>query len=111
MLHFKETSLFTKQIKALINDDEYRLLQNDLILNPHQGDLVRGTGGVRKTRWALQTGKSDGIRIIYFYVDSHGVFFMLLAYPKSKKTTLTAAEKKELLKLTTAIKEVYKHAE
>ena len=109
MLHFIETSLFTKQIKDLIDDEEYRLLQSDLMLSPHQGDLVRGTGGVRKTRWATQAGKSSGIRVIYFYLDSEGLFFMLLAYPKSKKTTLSANEKKELLQLTTAIKGVYRH--
>ncbi|WP_428347197.1 type II toxin-antitoxin system RelE/ParE family toxin [Moraxella nonliquefaciens] len=109
MLHFAETSLFTKQIIDLMDDEEYRLLQTNLMKNPHQGDIVRGTGGVRKTRWSIDgKGKSGGSRIIYFFVDDAGIFFMLLAYPKSKQTTLSADEKKEMLKLTTAIKEIYR---
>lgn len=109
MLHFTETSIFTKQIKELLSDDEYSKLQQDMMINPHQGDLVRGTGGVRKTRWATGSGKSSGIRVIYFYVDSHGIFYMLLAYPKSKKTTLTDVEKDELSKLTAIIKGVHRN--
>lgn len=87
MLHFIETPLFTKQIKDLTDDDTYKDLQEDLIKNPEQGDLIQGTGGVRKTRWANSsvTGKSGGMRVIYYYVDEHGKIFMLLAYPKSKK--------------------------
>lgn len=46
------------------------------------------------------------MRVIYYYVDEHGKIFMLLAYPKSKKTTLSAEEKANLRKFTTAIKKV-----
>ena len=108
MLHFIETPLFTKQIKELTDDDNYRDLQEDLIKNPQQGDLVQGTGGVRKTRWSSSssTGKSGGMRIIYYYIEESGKFFMLLAYPKSKKVTLSAAEKENLRKFTNAIKQV-----
>ena len=108
MLHFIETPLFTKQIKDLTDDDNYRDLQEDLIKNPEQGDLVQGTGGVRKIRWSSSssTGKSGGMRIIYYYIEEWGKFFMLLAYPKSKKVTLSAAEKANLRKFITAIKQV-----
>lgn len=110
MLHFIETPLFTKQIKNLLNDEYYLELQASLIANPEQGSLIQGTGGVRKTRWSLpNTGKSGGVRIIYFYVTAQGIIFMLIAYPKSKQATLLAKEKAELLKLTTAIKEAYRH--
>lgn len=106
LLQFIETSLFTKQIKSLITDDQYSQLQDSLMNEPEQGDIVIGTGGVRKTRFAIgNRGKSGGLRIIYFYVDSKGRIYMLLAYPKSKQTTLSDEEKSILLKLTTAIKE------
>lgn len=113
MLHFIETPLFTKQIKALTDDENYRELQVDLIKNPEQGDLIQGTGGVRKTRWyaSSSNGKSGGMRIIYYYVDDAGKFFMLLAYPKSKKVTLSAEEKANLRKFTTAIKQVLQNAQ
>ncbi len=108
MLHFIETPLFSKQINKLLDDDNYLELQLNLINNPEQGDLIQGTGGVRKTRWALSNkGKSGGVRIIYYYMDNNGIFFMLLAYPKNKKISLTAQEKSNLAKITQQIKEVY----
>ncbi len=109
MLHFIETPLFTKQVLKLLDDDNYKELQENLLNNPDQGDLIQGTGGVRKTRWALNQGKSGGVRIIYYFVDSHGIFFMLLAYPKNKKVSLSSQEKSSLYKLTQQIKEVYDH--
>ena len=109
MLHFIETPLFTKQVLKLLDDDNYKELQTDLLNNPDQEDLIQGTGGVRKTRWALNQGKSGGVRIIYYFVDSHDIFFMLLAYPKNKKVSLSSQEKSSMYKLTQQIKEVYNH--
>ncbi|WP_296405732.1 type II toxin-antitoxin system RelE/ParE family toxin [Psychrobacter sp.] len=111
MLHFIETPLFTKQVIKLLDDDSYKQLQSDLIENPEQGSLIQGTGGIRKTRWALNQGKSGGVRIIYYYVNSQGIFFMLLAYPKNKKVSLSSQEKSNLYKLIQQIKEVYNHDE
>ncbi len=111
MLHFIETTTFTKQVVKLLDDDSYKELQLDLLHNPEQGDLIQGTGGVRKTRWALDKGKSGGVCIIYYFVDTQGIFFMLLVYPKSKKISLSSQEKTHLSKLTQQIKEVYHHEE
>lgn len=109
MLHFIETPIFTKQVLKLLDDEAYKELQENLINNPEQGDLIQGTGGVRKTRWALNQGKSGGIRIIYYFVNNQGIFFMLLAYPKNKQASLSSEEKSGLYKLTQQIKEVYSH--
>lgn len=51
-MRFVETSIFTKLIKELMSDDEYRKLQIVLILRPEQGALIRESGGLRKIRWA-----------------------------------------------------------
>jgi hypothetical protein len=109
MLHFIETPLFTKQVLKLLDDDSYKELQVDLLNSPDQGDLIQGTGGVRKTRWALNQGKSGGVRIIYYFIDSHGVFFMLLVYLKNKKVSLSSQEKSSLYGITQQIKEAYKN--
>ena len=62
---FIETSLFTKIIATYLSDDEYAALQSFLVENPEAGDIVRGSGGVRKLRWAKSgKGKRGGIRII-----------------------------------------------
>lgn len=50
---FIETSVFTKEITRLLPDEHYRMLQSALILRPDAGDLIRGSGGLRKIRWKL----------------------------------------------------------
>jgi hypothetical protein len=71
-----------------------------LASDPDRGDLIRGGGGIRKLRWAAhRRGKSGGIRIIYYWIRDDGQILMLLAYPKSRKDTLTAAETATLRRL------------
>lgn len=90
---FIETLTFTRQIKALLSDEQYLELQAALVMNPEAGDLVKGGGGIRKLRWSRPgSGKSGGIRTIYYWRKVEGQILMLLAYPKSKKDTLTAEE-------------------
>ncbi|WP_436899553.1 type II toxin-antitoxin system RelE/ParE family toxin [Acinetobacter gyllenbergii] len=90
---FIETSIFTKQIKELITDDEYRELQQELLVQPDKGVLIKNGGGIRKTRCAQdQKGKSGGIRVIYYWVTEDEQIFMLLAYPKSVKEDLSDKE-------------------
>lgn len=92
-MEFVETPLFTKQITALLSDDEYRGLQMLLVENPERGDLVKGGGGIHKIRYARQgTGKSGGLRAIYYWVSRDDTVYMLVAYPKSRKDGLTREE-------------------
>ncbi len=97
LLTFIETSYFSKKIKSLISDDSYSLLQLELLANPEKGDLIPHGGGIRKIRWRTQnTGKSGGIRVIYYYTDEQGHIYMLLAYGKSEKDDLSQDELKIL---------------
>lgn len=67
-----------------LSDDEYRELQKALIVNPEAGDVVPGSGGVRKLRWrAAGRGKRGGYRVIYFAKVAQGVIWMLTMYPKN----------------------------
>ena len=92
-MEFIETTVFTRAILALLSDDEYRVLQTELMENPERGSLIRQGGGIRKVRFAAQgKGKSGGIRVIYYWLKDDGQIYMLLAYPKSKKDTLTDQE-------------------
>lgn len=103
-IEFIETSLFTKQIKQIATDDELRVLQQELIAQPMKGDLITGTGGLRKVRMATDgQGKSGSARVIYFLATAE-VIYMLLAYAKNEKDSLTAAEKTELKQLTKLLK-------
>ena len=84
-IEFIETSIFTKQITEIASDDELKDLQKELIANPDTGDLIVGTGGLRKIRMATGVrGKSGGARIVYF-IATEEVIYLVLAYPKSTK--------------------------
>jgi len=97
LMIFQETHVFTKLIKELMDDDLYRQLQNFLIEQPDAGDLIEGTGGLRKIRWKLPgTGKRGGVRVIYYWRVAEAQMLMLLAYPKSEVDDLTPAQKKQL---------------
>jgi hypothetical protein len=95
-----ETSVFTRQIRSLLKDDDYKELQGRLVVNPLAGAVIRGSGGLRKVRWAIEgRGKSGGIRVIYYYVAPDDRIFMLVAYAKGAKEDLTAKEVAALKKL------------
>jgi len=103
-IEFIETSLFTRQIKQIATDDELLTLQRELIAFPDKGDVIQNTGGLRKVRMATGTqGKSGSARVIYL-LATREIIWLVLAYPKSAKENLTDAEKAELKKLTTLLK-------
>ena len=97
-IKFIETPIFMKFITELMDDDNYRLLQTELIMNPEKGAVIVGGGGIRKIRWSLgkDKGKSSGVRIIYYYKSSAGLIFMLLGYSKKMATNLSKSQIKQL---------------
>ena len=95
-----ETSVFTKQVEKLLDHDAYRLLQLELAKDPEIGAPIRGTGGLRKIRWAASgRGKSGGVRVIYYWHGRDDTVLMLLAYPKNVQDELTSAQRKALRSL------------
>lgn len=96
-LTFSETSIFTRQIAELLSDDELNALQWVLMANPERGDIIRGSGGLRKIRWAASgRGKRGGLRIIYYWHVPGSTILFLLAYPKNEQEDLTPAQLKVL---------------
>jgi hypothetical protein len=92
-MRFVETPIFTKVITGLLDEEGYRGLQTALLLRPEQGPIVKGSGGVRKVRWARAgAGKRGGLRVIYYWAPSDSTFYMLYAYAKSEQGDLTAAQ-------------------
>lgn len=83
---FIETKLFTKLLPEYLTDDDYRAFQWYLILNPEVGDLVRGSGGVRKIRWSPKgKGKRGGVRIMYYWKNRMMKYGYLLYILKVKR--------------------------
>jgi len=97
---FIETPAFTADVKALLPDDSYAQLQRELIARPAAGDLIPGTGGLRKIRWSLPgQGKRGGARVIYYWFTLQSRILLLAIYGKGIKDDLTAAEKRVLRKI------------
>jgi len=90
---FLETPVFTRRIKELVDDDEYRLLQARLIADPDAGDLIPRSGGLRKIRMGVAgRGKRGGARVIYYWVTAKSQIYMLLAYAKNVQEDLTEGQ-------------------
>ena len=104
-IEFIETPMFTRQIKQIATDEELRELQKTLIESPDKGDLIQKTGGLRKIRMATgNQGKSGSVRVIYFLATEE-IIYLVMAYPKSTKDSLTDAEKAALKTLTQQLKD------
>ena len=94
---FIETSFFTKLLPSYLGDEDYRGLQNYLLQHPESGDVVRGSGGVRKVRWAADgKGKSGGVRVIYYWKKSDDEIWMLTLYSKSEQATIPSHQLKKI---------------
>lgn len=85
---------------AGLTEDDMLELEKTLCLNPDSGDMVEGTGGLRKLRWALpNTGKRGGIRVVYVDFVYYEKIYLISAYKKSGKDNLTDAEKNDIKKV------------
>jgi hypothetical protein len=72
---------------------------------PKAGDLIQGTGGVRKLRWARRgRGKSGGVRVIYYFHSEALPLYLLTVFGKGEKADLNQAERNELAKLVQVLK-------
>ncbi len=80
-----ETSIFTKKVNRLLPDDEYRELQETLMIRPDAGAKIPGSGGIRKLRRSASGhGKRGGARIIYYWFTLQDKILMLYLFEKSK---------------------------
>jgi hypothetical protein len=92
-----ETPIFTKLISQIMNDDEYKELQEALIIKPDLGVLIKNSGGLRKVRWSVDgRGKRGGVRIIYYWMTENEQLYMMYIFPKNTQENLTDAQTKAL---------------
>ena len=101
MLTVVETALFSKLWPAYWSEEERGAFASYLAEHPDVGDVIRGTGGLRKVRWSRAgSGKSGGVRIIYFALNEAGELVLLMIYAKSERDNMTA---KQLLEIKIAL--------
>jgi len=97
-----ETSIFTKRVKEVLDDEQYRLFQLFLVQNPDAGSVIKGSGGIRKIRWTGSgRGKRGGTRILYFWFNKNDTILLLFVFKKNEQDDLT----NEQLKLLKSIVE------
>ncbi|EXJ11318.1 MULTISPECIES: type II toxin-antitoxin system RelE/ParE family toxin [Nitrincola] len=99
---------FQKRVSSLLKEDERASIINYLATHPQSGDLMQGTGGIRKLRWSAQgRGKSGGVRVIYYYHNGAIPLFLLTVFGKGEKANLSKAERNDLAKFTSLLLQNY----
>ncbi len=97
---FVETIRFTRRVAEILSDEEYSKLQWRLIELPESGDVIPGSGGIRKIRFSAKgKGTRGGARVIYYLAVSREKIFMLDIYTKNEKTDLTTEQIRTLKNL------------
>lgn len=92
-MEIKEMPLFTKWVLAHMSDDEYASFQNLLIHQPERGDVIPGSGGLRKIRCSVSgRGKRGGARVIYYLADRRELILLVYAYTKNEQGDLTRSQ-------------------
>lgn len=92
-----------------MSDEERTVLVEYLAYNPTAGDLISGTGGVRKLRWGLEgRGKRGRARVVYFHHDADMPLFALTAYAKNERADLSQQDRNDFKRLTAMLVESFR---
>ena len=101
MLTIAELPGFIRAAEKLLSEVERLDVVRYLAAHPKSGDLIEGTGGVRKLRWRRGNhGKSGGIRVIYYFHDEDIPLYLITLFSKGDRANLSGAERNELYALT-----------
>jgi len=100
-----ETPTFVRQAEKLWDDEEREAFVDYIARNPLVGDIIPGTGGVRKIRWSRKgTGKRGGARVVYFIHRLNMPLYLLMVYAKASQEDMSPDEKQAVTALTDALK-------
>ena len=106
MLEFIYLALFERTRKGVLDDDEMKAVEDELLANPRAGVVIVDTGGVRKTRAAQGgRGKSGSARVVYLFVEEQATVYFILAFPKNVQGNLTAEQKRLVRTLVSQVKQ------
>ena len=99
---------FLRKSAKLLKPSERQSIINYLACHVKSGDLIKGTGGIRKLRWAAQSkGKSGGVRVVYYYHNEAMPLFLLTAFGKGEKANISKGERNKLATFTTLLVKNY----
>jgi hypothetical protein len=104
LITIAETLHFQRAIRSLLSEQERDQLLIQLASHPDIGVVIRETGGIRKLRWGRTgSGKSGGVRVIYYFHDETMPLYLLAVFGKNEKANLSRQERNDLAK---AVKEL-----
>jgi hypothetical protein len=99
------TSNYAKRARKLLKEAEIKAAEDEIAQAPDAWPVIKSTGGVRKARAARgASGKSGGVRIIYYYVVVHEQIYLLDIYAKNERDNITEASKKMLRETVKVLK-------
>lgn len=100
-----ELSPYIRTINAMWDEDTQAEFKNYIAYNPLAGDVIPGTGGIRKIRWQSSGhGKRGGTRVIYYVYNENNPIYLLTAYNKNVQKDMSSKEKKLLANLVAVLK-------
>ena len=99
---------YQKMAGRLLAEDDRRGIVDHLAAHPKAGDLIEGTGGVRKLRWARGgRGKSGGVRVIYYFHSDAMPLYLLTMFAKNERANLSRAERNQLTGLVDELVQIW----
>lgn len=105
MQTLRHTAAFDRDAKRIFSEAELAEALEMIARDPTCGDVIKGTGGVRKVRVAKEgKGKSGGARVIYFFFDAGAPIWLLAAFGKNEKANLSKAERNAVAEVAAKIK-------
>jgi hypothetical protein len=108
MITIAEIPEYIRQAEKLLNPIERQDIVSYLAAHPKSGDLIEGTGGIRKLRWGRGgRGKSGGVRVIFYYHSELMPLYLLTLFAKNEQDNLSKAERNDLAKLVDILVEAW----
>jgi hypothetical protein len=108
MLTVAELPEYQKRANRLLSEEDRRAIISHLAAHPKAGDLIEGTGGVRKLRWGRDgRGKSGGVRVIYYVHSDTMPLYLLTMFAKNERANLSRAECNELAGLVNLLVQIW----
>jgi hypothetical protein len=100
-----ETPEYLRRAERLLSAASRAEIVDHVAARPRAGEVMQGTGGVRKLRWARGgRGKSGGVRVIYYYHSEAMPLYLLTVFAKNERANLSKAERNDLAKLVAVLK-------
>jgi mRNA-degrading endonuclease RelE of RelBE toxin-antitoxin system len=105
MIAVVETEEFLADVKGVLSEDEHDDLILYVALHPEAGDVIPGTGGLRKLRWVAKgRGKRGGSRVIYYFHDIHVPLFLMAIFAKNVQADLSTRQRNALTRQLRGLK-------